>query len=75
MELSPRQINVLHGLALGLTNRQIAFALGIGHQTVKNHLTELYDRLLPRRQRNQQHRLLAVLEAMRQGMLDDIMRT
>lgn len=72
MDLTPRQLDVLQGVALGLTNRQIAYALGLRHQTVRNHLARIYDRLLPDREggaRGRKYRLLAVLEALRKGAL------
>lgn len=44
-ELSPKQIEVLRLVALGLERRQIAEDLGIGDETVKSHLAELRRRL------------------------------
>lgn len=42
--LSPREREVVVLLASGLSNREIAQALGIHRHTVKNHLTAIYDK-------------------------------
>ena len=43
--LTPRQIEVLRYLALGLQNKQIAYEMGISIATVKRHLNGIYPRL------------------------------
>lgn len=43
--LTPRQLAVLRLIARGLTNAEIAHALGISGATVKNHLERIYDAL------------------------------
>ena len=43
--LTPRQLDCVRLAALGLRNAQIAAALGISDQSVKNHLTGAYVRL------------------------------
>jgi DNA-binding NarL/FixJ family response regulator len=43
--LSERELEVLRLLAQGYTNTQIAEKLAISESTVKNHVTNLYDRL------------------------------
>jgi DNA-binding NarL/FixJ family response regulator len=43
--LSRREHEVLNHLAKGLTNREIADALFIAEQTVKNHVSEIYAKL------------------------------
>ncbi len=43
--LTPRQIEVLEYLALGLQNKQIAHEMGISISTVKLHLNGIYMRL------------------------------
>jgi DNA-binding NarL/FixJ family response regulator len=42
--LTPRQMDVLKGIARGLTNKEIARDLGIAPGTVKIHLAALFDR-------------------------------
>jgi DNA-binding NarL/FixJ family response regulator len=44
-ELTPRQTDLLHLLAAGHTNTQIARRLGISEGTVRTHLENLYGRL------------------------------
>ena len=39
--LSPRQVAVLNQLALGLSNKQIAHALGIAEPTIKMHISAM----------------------------------
>ncbi len=43
--LSPRESEVLEAMARGLTNKDVAAALGIGEQTVKNHVTSILRKL------------------------------
>lgn len=43
--LSPREIEIAGLVRHGLKNREIADALGIRPQTVKQHLAEIYDGL------------------------------
>jgi FixJ family two-component response regulator len=43
--LTPREREVLDGLAQGKLNKEIAFELGIVEQTVKFHRARLMDRL------------------------------
>ena len=42
--ISPRQIDVLKGLAQGKSNKQIAIDLGVSPETVKSHISELLRR-------------------------------
>jgi len=50
--LSPRELDVLALVATGHRNREIAAALGISEQTVKNHLSSTYHKLgVPNRTR------------------------
>ena len=44
-QLSPRELEVLAGLARGRTNRQIARALQIGEETVKAHVSSILAKL------------------------------
>jgi two-component system, NarL family, response regulator LiaR len=43
--LSPRECDVLAGLARGRSNRQIARALGVGEETVKSHVSSILAKL------------------------------
>jgi two-component system nitrate/nitrite response regulator NarL len=45
VNLSPRQQQVLHSLALGLSDKEIAIALQISLSTVKHHKQELFNKL------------------------------
>lgn len=44
-ELTPREIEVLHQLARGLANKEIADSLGISEYTVKGHLKNILGKL------------------------------
>lgn len=43
--LSPREMEILEFVTRGLSNKEIAFKLGISHQTVKNHMTSILRKL------------------------------
>jgi DNA-binding NarL/FixJ family response regulator len=43
--ISPRELGVLHALAAGQSNKEIARTLGVSPNTVKTHLARLYDKL------------------------------
>ena len=43
--LSPRELQVVHHLAEGLTNREIGGRLGLSPHTVKNYLQKVFDKL------------------------------
>lgn len=43
--LSPREMEILQYVTRGLSNKEIAFSLGISHQTVKNHMTAILHKL------------------------------
>jgi DNA-binding NarL/FixJ family response regulator len=43
--LSPREMEILEMVIRGLSNKEIAYQLGISHQTVKNHMTAILGKL------------------------------
>ncbi len=61
--LSPREIEVLHLTARGMTNREIGNALGISHRTVQGHLASVYGKL------DVKGRTEAVTEALKRGWI------
>jgi len=62
--LSPRETEILKYIAEGNSNKRIAHALGIGEQTIKNHITSIMRKL------NANDRTHAVVLAMRKGWLN-----
>lgn len=62
--LSTREIEVLRLLAGGLANKQIAYQLGISDKTVRNHVSNIYEKL------RIYDRAQAVLYAVRKGLVD-----
>ena len=42
--LTPRECQILAALVQGNTTREIATSCGIGRQTVKNHVTVIYEK-------------------------------
>lgn len=60
-----REQEVLQYLAKGLTNAQIAHALGIAERTVRFHMENLFSRL------QVDNRVEAVMKAMRLGWIED----
>ena len=62
--LSPRETEILKYIAEGNSNKRIAHALGIGEQTIKNHITSIMRKL------NANDRTHAVVLAMRRGWLN-----
>ncbi len=62
--LSPRETEILKYIAEGTSNKRIALALGIGEQTIKNHITSIMRKL------NANDRTHAVVLAMRKGWLN-----
>ncbi|HEX6864638.1 MAG TPA: response regulator transcription factor [Thermoanaerobaculia bacterium] len=66
--LSERETDVLHQLAHGRTNREIADALRISEDTVKTHVGNILSKL------QLAHRTQAVIYALKEGLLslDDI---
>lgn len=62
--LSPREMEILKHIAEGNSNKRIARALGIGEQTIKNHITSIMRKLYAN------DRTHAVVLAMRKGWLE-----
>ena len=61
--LTAREREVLNYIAQGYLNKQIAIELGIGEQTIKNHITSILRKL------NANARTEAVVIAIRQGLI------
>jgi DNA-binding NarL/FixJ family response regulator len=59
---TPREQEVLHFLATGCTNKEIAHDLFISEQTVKTHLNSIFRKL------NVNGRLQAITCAIREGL-------
>lgn len=59
--LTRREVDILLKAANGLTDRQIARQLGISHKTVRNHLTNVFQKLAAK------NRTQAILTAIRLG--------
>jgi len=59
--LSPREMEILQQVTRGLSNKEIAIALGISHQTVKNHMTAILHKL------DVEDRTQAAVYALRRG--------
>jgi len=62
--LSPRQRRVLEELSLGLSNKQIAYNLGVAEATIKMHMSALL------RFFNAQNRVQILLKATQGGYLE-----
>lgn len=63
--LTPRQIDVINCISKGMSNKQIAFTLGLTEGTVKLHVTAILKLL------NVYNRTGAVMEATRLGLIRD----
>lgn len=64
-ELSPRERDVLHLIAKGRSNKEIAAELNIGEKTVKTHVSNVLAKL------GVQDRTQAALYAVKHGLADD----
>jgi DNA-binding NarL/FixJ family response regulator len=62
--LTEREIQILKLLASGMPNKQIAFKLQISEKTVRNHVSNMYEKL------NIYDRSQAVLYAVRKGLVE-----
>jgi DNA-binding NarL/FixJ family response regulator len=63
VKLTPRELEILRLVAEGLTNKEIAARLHVEHQTIKNHIHNILERLSLRRRQQ------AVQYAFEAGML------
>lgn len=61
--LSPREVQILDSIAQGRTNKEVAYALAISEQTVKNHMSSILRKLAVN------DRTQAVVYAIRQGWI------
>jgi two-component system nitrate/nitrite response regulator NarL len=66
IKLTPAQQNVVRHLARGLSNKDIAAALGIGEETVKVHMKSICRRL------KKANRVQVVLWAIENGYRPDL---
>lgn len=62
-QLSPREIDILHLLARGLSNKEIAAQLGVVEGTVKIHITSIFNKL------GVCDRTQALIEAVKRGIV------
>jgi len=62
--LTAREVEILKMLATGMANKQIAYKLGISEKTVRNHVSNMYEKL------DIYDRAQAVLYAVRKGLVE-----
>jgi DNA-binding NarL/FixJ family response regulator len=62
--LTAREVEILKMLATGMANKQIAYKLKISEKTVRNHVSNMYEKL------NIFDRAQAVLYAVRKGLVE-----
>jgi DNA-binding NarL/FixJ family response regulator len=61
-ELTPKERNVLEGIACGLDNKEIAAVLKMSEKTVRNHITHIFAKI------RVDHRYQAIVRARDAGM-------
>lgn len=44
-ELTPRELEIVHGIVGGYANKEIAARLGVTEATIKHHLTSIFDKV------------------------------
>lgn len=54
--ISPRELKVLHEIAAGRSNKEIAIELGVSPNTVKTHVARLFDKLDAKRRTDAIHK-------------------
>ncbi len=64
-DLTERDLDILHLLAKGLTNQEIADQLNIAEKTVRNRLTQIFRKL------HLENRSQAIVYALQEGLTDD----
>ncbi len=62
--LTPREVEILQLIANGMANKQIAYRLKISEKTVRNHVSNMYEKL------GIYDRAQAVLYAVRKGLIE-----
>jgi DNA-binding NarL/FixJ family response regulator len=62
--LTPREVEILKLVAIGLANKQIAYRLKVSEKTVRNHISNVYEKL------GIQGRSHAVIYAARKGLIE-----
>jgi DNA-binding NarL/FixJ family response regulator len=62
--LTAREVEILKMLATGMANKQIAYKLKISEKTVRNHVSNMYEKL------GIYDRAQAVLYAVRKGLVE-----
>src|SRR5437879_6101399 len=62
--LTTRELEILKLLASGMANKQIAYQLSISEKTVRNHVSNMYEKL------NVYDRTQAALYAVRKGLIE-----
>lgn len=61
--LTSREIEILKMMAAGMPNKQVAYRLGISEKTVRNHVSNMYEKL------HVYDRAQAILYAVRKGLV------
>jgi DNA-binding NarL/FixJ family response regulator len=62
--LTAREVEILKLVAMGLANKQIAYRLKVSEKTVRNHISNMYEKL------GIQGRSQAVIYAAKKGLIE-----